>query len=180
MCSPRSILLINSPRNTSVQKAWHFFCTFRLSSAASSLLCSSPSEGSFFWGGSASVWGLSGDGSVGLFRMTSNAWPEARLFSDFTSISVKKTWWGHSNPNIPLVRPSNHWPFGYWRSYLQTDRRCWDEAGNTNMSRGETTPTSLSASQSRLQKNESTVNMITNQWCICMQWINQNLHWRKI
>ncbi len=57
-------------------------------------------------------------------------------------------------PKYSGSKAFNHCLFGCWSSYLQTDRRCWDAAGNTNRSRGETTPTSPSASQSRLQEKE--------------------------
>lgn len=62
--------------------------TLRLSSAASSFLLISSSEVSFFFNGDNRKSTLA-SGVEGL-RMTSNAWPDARLFSSFTWISVKQ------------------------------------------------------------------------------------------
>lgn len=64
--------------------------TLLLSSAASSFFCRFSSEGSFLWAARYRLWGLSGDRSVGLFRMISKAWPDVRLFRDFTSISTER------------------------------------------------------------------------------------------
>lgn len=62
--------------------------TLRLSSAAFSFLLISSSEVSFFFNGDNRKSTLA-SGVEGL-RMTSNAWPDARLFSSFTWMSVKQ------------------------------------------------------------------------------------------
>lgn len=63
---------------------YHYICwaTLRLSSAASSFLWISSSETSFFLGVESGNSPLE-SGAVGL-KMTSNAWPEARLSNSFT------------------------------------------------------------------------------------------------
>lgn len=63
--------------------------TLLLSSAASSFFCRFSSEASFLWAARYRLWGLSGDRSIGLFRVISKAWPDVCWLMDFTAMSME-------------------------------------------------------------------------------------------
>lgn len=93
--------------HTSVQGFDECTNTLRLSSAASSFFLISFSDVSLFFRGDNSSSPLGSE--VEGLRMTSNAWPEARLLSSFTSNSVKHlghlfvvaiTWDGQAMPDM--------------------------------------------------------------------------------